>query len=82
MTVLVDMIARDTILDLLSKARTVADVAEATVGLRDQERLCGRACSYLDAATTLLHAHANMHNELIEHPQFMSMRRWAREHRV
>ncbi len=57
----------DTILDLLTKSKAIAVMADNAVGnINECERLIHHACSCLDAATAVLDAHADMFNELFE----------------
>lgn len=71
--------ARETIIDLLAKAGTLVTATEATENPRASQKLADRAIGYLNAAQTLLSAFAELHNELIECPEFIALRRFARK---
>lgn len=68
---------KDMILGLVKSGLDMIPILE-TISLRDQESLVNRIHSYLTAATTLLSGHATLHNSLIEHPDFMKLRKFIR----
>jgi hypothetical protein len=54
---------------------------EAEANVAAAEALARRAIGWLDAANALLNAFAELHNEMVELPEFVALRRFARSHR-
>lgn len=70
---------KSTILGLLDAGHELAALAEAEINVREAEHHARRALGYFNAAQTLLSAFAELHNELIDEPRFVSARRFARK---
>ena len=73
-------LARTTILSLLHTGVEQSRDIEAGATIREQEDRCRQTIGYLFAAEALLNAHPALHDELIEHPDFMLLRRVRRGH--
>jgi hypothetical protein len=73
------MKTQETILSLLASGHEFANAAEEISDPRGAEFAARRAVGYFDAAQALLTAFGELHNELIEHPQFVAARRFARK---
>ena len=73
------MSASEHILALLAAGIAPLPAVEAERNLQKQDRLALNLSGYLNAANSLLLAHPELHNELIEHPDFMTMRRIVRK---
>jgi len=68
---------------LVNKAIALADAADAvkeTASIREIEALEKRALGYFAAARALLNAYADLHNEMIDIPQFVRLRRLQRQY--
>lgn len=71
--------ARTTILHLLELGLIQANAADAAPNLYPAAAFARGAHAYLSAAQNLLSiGFAHLHNELIEHPDFVTLRRFAR----
>lgn len=72
--------ARADILNLLEKGVAIIPIADAETNRRTNETFARFAHGYLAAATDLLNYFPTLHNELIETPDFVSLRRFARRY--
>lgn len=70
---------KETILSLMQSGHSHAELAEGLENARDAEAEARRAIGYFNAANALLNAFGELHNELIEHPQFLAARRFQRK---
>jgi endo-alpha-1,4-polygalactosaminidase (GH114 family) len=78
---MIDLNAKQTIAGLLLTSLATFAKAEDTDDLHEAEKIGRCAVAYLDAANAVLHAHAWLHNELIEWPDFMMARKKSRKWR-
>ena len=76
----VNGIARFSITTLLETGIALVDLAERTTNLHENEKIARCAIGYLQAATTLLAAHYTLHNELIDLPAFVRLRKFSRQY--
>ena len=77
-----DNTAREMILRLLGNGLLLIPVHTSTCNgrnLKDAHIVANRVIGYLDAATALLIAFCNLHNELIDHPDFIELRCFKRK---
>ncbi len=71
--------AKQTILDLLRTGHEFAELANDEDNVHVAEKAARRAIGYFNAANVLLTAFGELHNELIEQPQFVAARKFNRK---
>jgi hypothetical protein len=71
---------RITILELLAEGHNLRIACEREFVIHEQDKIARRAIGYFDAATVLLTAFPELHNELIDHPQFVAARKFKRQY--
>ena len=67
-----------TILQLLADGHLLADQVASEPNVQKAESLIREANGYFQAANILLGAFGNLHNGLIDNPQFVAARRFCR----
>lgn len=73
--------ANDHIMQLLAAGREFAVLAENLSNVHEAEKAARRALGYFNAAQAILTAFGELHNELIEHPEFVKARQFGRKWR-
>jgi hypothetical protein len=74
--------ARQIIISLLTAGHEMAVLAEAEANVHRAEGHARRALAYFNAAATLLGGFGELHNEMIELPEFVGARRFIRRWRL
>jgi hypothetical protein len=70
--------ARDNILTLIAIGASIIPLADAESNIHRATAHARAAHGYFNAATALLGVFGALHNELIEHPDFIALRRFTR----
>ena len=71
-------VARNNIIELIKNGLAVAKSINDDMGIHEQEMLEKRAAGYRNSVAALLHAFYELHNEMIEHPDYVALRRATR----
>lgn len=75
-------LGRTTVDNLMSQAEAVMNSFNTPVdigrSMRDEEQLVNAVSGYNAAINAILSTHIPLHNELIEHPRLMAIRRFLR----
>ena len=74
-------VARKMILDLLTQGAAFSALVTDEMHPREGEKIATHVSGYLAAAQALLASHVELHNEMIDHPGFVALRRFARKYR-